>query len=207
MRKHLVTNVCDVPQLDMAGCSDNDTVGIGLPSSDSQDLELCIDQLNSEGLQKDRELAELRRQNEELSRQLSLTAQETDNIMEQRDRENELLGRNHEEIAEERRRLYEENDNAQRGLIELQVEIDQLKQTMMNYESQLGYRQKAIDALTAQCQDTHRKIGSCGTKLTDMELAIKQLEKKSRASEVVVRILLEDLQFTDIRLGQGAFGG
>ena len=176
-------------------------------SLNRQEAEEHLDQLNKESAAKDSEIAQLKRQKDQLDQQLRWVFKEREELSNQKDQEKSLSECESKELADHLQQLSAVNEATVTELNNLQRDIDELRLTIAKNESQLVYRQRAVDVLTAQTLHYESRIDEMNLRQSRMEDICRAVHKKVRDSEKVIKVSIDDMQITDIKLGKGEYGG
>ena len=141
-----------------------------------------IEQLRNEGSAKDREIAEMRKQNADLQTALrGERLQREDAVSEERREKGELLQRLRQEQEDKR--------NVQKDLDEARTQIEQLSEEKANLRQLLNEKQREKATIEELLSD-----------------AVTAIERHKQRQEVF-NIPSHDIQLTGTELGRGSYGG
>lgn len=89
-------------------------------------------------------------------------------------------------------------------------ELNLLKETVQKQETKLYFRQKAIDTLSRQLEESARQLQQLEAyrrAKDNAESALEELETKVLETDQLLNIPVEDVRVTTVQLGRGSYGG
>lgn len=170
-----------------------------------------LEQMRQEGDEKDRQIVELQKQNDQKKRELDAAVREKSSM------ETEVRLR----IAGLQETIHQQQIDQNHTAQEMRSQIDDLQLQKARLQVQLSERRRQSDQSVQKRDQTADEIESLqnevdGLKenvarlerlLTDAETAMTEMRQRIRQSEEVLGIASQDINLTDKKLGSGSYGG
>ena len=163
-----------------------------------------IEQLRNEGSAKDREIAEMRKQNADLQTALREERLQRETALGEERREKEELQQRLHEQGQQIVELRQRNVALQRALTDEQVQrehaVDRERRDKQEQQQRL---EREKNNLQQQLNQVQRENGNFVELLADAEAAMVRYKQENEVSNIPSH----DIQLTGAELGRGAYGG